>query len=87
MKNIIFRCPKCGSKLVERHPNRNAGYGYLQCIDCEYKWTLQKSVEEYNTLHYPLELNEHAQYLKDGTKLTKQDKYDLQIDLWQYGKR
>ncbi len=83
MKKTEIRCPKCESlKVTTRHSLFD-----WWCCSCGYGW--DKQISQYlieDTRHFPLELKEHAQYLKDGTKLTKQDKLDLQIDLWQYGK-
>ena len=85
MKNTDIRCPHCGSTNI----------GYLQitnqtifewcCYRCGYRW--ERPSMPTLSQYYPIELLERVQYLKDGIKLTKQDKYDLQIDLWQYGRR
>jgi len=87
MKEITKRrCPNCGSLNVTHSHSLFDWW----CCSCGYGWDKQLGN---NYPIYPLpkyiaqaELKEHAQYLKDGIKLTNQDKYDLQIDLWQYGK-
>jgi len=92
MKNTEIRCPSCDVKRswIYVEDTTIGGLYILRCNYCGHQWKSMYSpkyrsdIKEY---HYPLELKEHKQYLKDGIKLTEQDKLDLQIDLWQYGKR
>ena len=80
MKKTEIRCPRCKSIEIGEGFSINGIRNYF-CNRCDCQW------EETPMSKLQLELKEHAQYLKDGTKLTNQDKLDLQIDLWQYGKR
>ncbi len=84
MKKTVIRCPSCRSNFTWSFGLEGKRITRWICGNCDYKWIIPHPMIE-DTRHSPLELKEH--FHKDRPKLTKQDKLDLQIDLWQYGKR
>ena len=85
MKHTEQRCPSCGSYEIDKWHTPIYTTIFYHCHMCGYRW--ERPSMPTLSQYYPIELLERVQYLKDGIKLTKQDKYDLQIDLWQYGRR
>ena len=85
MKNTKQRCSSCGAMNIDYLQVTNQTVFGYECYHCGYRWE-RPSMPKLSQ-QYPIELLERIEYLKDAIKLTKQDKIDLQIDLWQYGKR